>query len=409
MHIFSLRQDKFETKMYKQSLRLRRNNNRFRPHRGGSKRNGGFRIKTFDPSRVVNNAAEFKQEEYKPEHTFGGFDISKNLKASISKRGYTVPTPIQDRAIPEILGNKDVVGIANTGTGKTAAFLIPLINKALLNRGQRVLIITPTRELAVQIENELTLFTRNLGIYSVVCIGGVSINAQIRKLQRKPQFVVGTPGRLIDLSNQRKLDFGQFGSVVLDEVDRMLDMGFIRDIQKIISQLPHRRQSLFFSATVGNGVINVMKQFTLKPVTISVKSQNLAINVDQEVIRTNGRTKLEVLQELLDRRGFEKVLVFGRTKRGADRLARDLAKMGFLVSAIHGNKTQNQRQKSLDLFRQGKVNVLIATDVVARGIDVDNITHVINYELPETYDHYLHRIGRTGRAGKRGKALTFVG
>jgi superfamily II DNA/RNA helicase len=383
-------------------------NNRFRPRRAGARRQGGFRIKTFDPSHVVNNAPVFKQEKYEPKHTFSDFAISENLKVSINRRGFTIPTPIQDQAIPEILKNRDVVGIANTGTGKTAAFLIPLINKVMLNRGQRVLIITPTRELAVQIENELTLFTRNLGIYSTVCIGGVSINAQIYRLQRKPQFVIGTPGRLLDLNNQRRLDFGQFGSVVLDEVDRMLDMGFIRDIQKIISQLPHQRHSLFFSATVGSSVMNVMKQFTLKPVTISVKSQNSTINVDQEIIRVNGRTKLEVLQELLDQREFEKVLVFGRTKRGADKLARDLARTGFQVSTIHGNKTQNQRQKSLELFRQGRVNILIATDVVARGIDVDNITHVINYELPETYDHYLHRIGRTGRAGKKGKALTFV-
>ena len=383
-------------------------NNRFRPRRAGARRQGGFRIKTFDPSHVVNNAPVFKQEKYEPKHTFSDFAISENLKVSINRRGFTIPTPIQDQAIPEILKNRDVVGIANTGTGKTAAFLIPLINKVMLNRGQRVLIITPTRELAVQIENELTLFTRNLGIYSVVCIGGVSINAQIHRLQRKPQFVIGTPGRLLDLNNQRKLDFGQFESVVLDEVDRMLDMGFIRDIQKIISQLPRHRHSLFFSATVGNGVMDVMKQFTLKPVTISVKSQNSTINVDQEIIRVNGRTKLEVLQKLLDQREFEKVLVFGRTKRGADKLARDLARTGFQVATIHGNKTQNQRQRSLESFRQGRVSVLIATDVVARGIDVDNITHVINYELPETYDHYLHRIGRTGRAGKKGKALTFV-
>ena len=383
-------------------------NNRFRPRRAGARRQGGFRIKTFDPSHVVNNAPVFKQEKYEPKHTFSDFAISENLKASINRRGFTIPTPIQDQAIPEILKNRDVVGIANTGTGKTAAFLIPLINKVMLNRGQRVLIITPTRELAVQIEKELTLLARHLGIYSVVCIGGVSINAQIHRLQRRPQFVIGTPGRLLDLNNQRRLDFGQFGSVVLDEVDRMLDMGFIRDIQKIISQLPRHRQSLFFSATVGNGVMDVMKQFTLKPVTISVKSQNLAINVDQEIIRVNGRTKLEVLQKLLDQREFEKVLVFGRTKRGADKLARDLARTGFQVATIHGNKTQNQRQRSLESFRQGRVSVLIATDVVARGIDVDNITHVINYELPETYDHYLHRIGRTGRAGKKGKALTFV-
>lgn len=394
--------------MYKHSLGLRPKNNRFRSRRAGARRQGSFRIKTFDPSHVVNNAPAASRESYEPKHAFSDFAISENLKASINKRGFTIPTPIQDQTIPEILENRDVVGVANTGTGKTAAFLIPLINKVYLNRNSRVLIITPTRELAVQIDKELQSFSQNLSVYSVICIGGVSIRGQINKLQRRPHFVIGTPGRLLDLSNQRKLKLSKFDSVVLDEVDRMLDMGFIRDVQKIIFQLPNNRQSLFFSATVGKSVLTIMRQFTKSPVTISVKSQDIAINVDQEVIRINGRTKLNVLQELLNNQGFEKVLVFGRTKRGAERLARDLARMGFQVSAIHGNKSQNQRQKSLELFRQGKVNILIATDVVARGIDVDNITHVINYELPETYDHYLHRIGRTGRAGKKGKALTFV-
>jgi len=366
------------------------------------------RIKTFDPTYVIKNAPTYREEKYVSKHNFSDFAISEKLKASIRNRGFTVPTPIQDQAIPEILKQLDVVGIANTGTGKTAAFLIPLIDKVFKNRNQKVLIITPTRELAVQIEKELFLFAKSLGIYSVVCIGGVSTYNQIQKLSRRPQFVVGTPGRLLDLNSQRKLNFGEFNSVVLDEVDRMLDMGFIKDIQKIISQLPAKRQSLFFSATIGNNVMNVMKQFTQRPITISVKSQSTGINVDQDVVKVNGRGKLRVLQELLDHREFEKVLVFGRTKHGADKLARELSKIGFQVSTIHGNKTQNQRQKSLELFRQGRVNILVATDVAARGIDVDNISHVINYELPESHEDYLHRIGRTGRAGKRGKAITFV-
>lgn len=383
-------------------------NNKFKQRRFGNRGGRGFRMKTFDPSTVVENAQIGKEEEYNPKNDFSDFAISKTIKENINKFGFTKPTPIQDKAIPEILDNKDVVGIANTGTGKTAAFLIPLINKVIKNRQQRVLIITPTRELAVQIENRLKEFSRNLGIYSVVCIGGVSLYKQIRTLSRRPQFVVGTPGRLLDLNNQGKLNFRDFYSVVLDEVDQMLDMGFIRDVQKIISQLPENRQSLFFSATVGEAVMKIMRQFTKNPIKISVKLQDIAINVDQEVVRVGGRNKIDVLQHLLDQKDFEKVLVFGRTKRGAEKLARGLARMGFQVSAIHGNKSQNQRQRSLDEFRKGETNILIATDVVARGIDVDNITHVINYELPESYDHYLHRIGRTGRAGKRGKALTFV-
>lgn len=377
-------------------------------HFRGAQKQGRFRIKTFDPSHVVDNAPEYVQEVHEQKHNFSDFAISEKLKSSIARRGFTTPTPIQDESIPVLLQNKDVVGIANTGTGKTAAFLIPLINKILRNPRERALIVTPTRELAVQIEEELIQLVRNLNIYSVVCIGGVSINRQIRKLARRPQFVIGTPGRLLDLNNQRKLRFGEFNSVVLDEVDHMLDMGFIKDVQKIIFQLPRQRQSLFFSATVGREVLKVMQQFTKNPVTVSVKSQDITTNVDQEVIKVNGGAKFDMLQKLLDSRDFEKVLVFGRTKRGAEKLSRNLSKKGFRVAAIHGNKSQNQRQRSLEMFKNGKINILIATDVVARGIDVNNISHVINYELPESHDQYLHRIGRTGRAGKRGKALTFV-
>jgi superfamily II DNA/RNA helicase len=394
--------------MYKNNYRSRSKKNRFRPQKGGNHGRGGFRIKTFDPSPVVRNTQEVKEEVYESKHAFSDFAILENLETNIAKRGFTTPTPIQDQAIPEVLKNKDVVGIANTGTGKTAAFLIPLINKVMLDRNQRVLIITPTRELAAQLENELILFSRNLGIYSVLCIGGVPIRPQIYMLNRKPQFIIGTPGRLLDLNRQRKLGFNQFQSVVLDEVDRMLDMGFIGDIQKIISQLPKSRQSLFFSATVGDNVLKIMRQFTKNPITVSVKKRDMAINVDQEVIRVNGNEKLKLLQKLLGRDEFKKVLIFGRTKRGAEKLSRNLVNYGFQATAIHGNNRQNQRKKSLELFKQGRVTILVATDVVARGIDVDNITHVINYELPESYDNYLHRIGRTGRAGKKGKALTFI-
>lgn len=388
--------------------RYRHKNNRFRPRRFHAGRQGGFRIKSFDPSLVVKHAPEYKQDIYEPKHAFSEFAISEKIKANIKKHGFVHPTPIQDKAIPEILSGGDVVGVANTGTGKTGAFLIPLINKVLLNRGACVLIIAPTRELVVQIDTELQKLSRDLNIFSAVCIGGVSIRGQIEKLQRGVNFVIGTPGRLLDLNNQRILVFGKFGTVVLDEVDRMLDMGFIKDIQKIIFQLPKSRQSLFFSATVGDSAMQVMKQFTKNPVTVSVKLQDITLNVDQEVINIGGKSKLTVLQELLDDREYKKVLVFGRTKRGTEKLSRDLAKIGFQVSAIHGNKSQNQRQKSLEMFRRGVINILIATDVVARGIDVENITHVINYDLPESYDHYLHRIGRTGRAEKRGKAVTFV-
>lgn len=365
-------------------------------------------MKTFDPSQIARNIGEIKEEAYIPKHTFNDFVILPIIKTNIVKRGFTAPTPIQDAAIPLVLEGKDVVGIANTGTGKTAAFLVPLLNKVLEGKNRRILIIVPTRELAVQIENELRLLSGGLGIFSVVCIGGVSMSAQINKLKQSPQFVIGTPGRLLDLNKQGKINFRTFGSVVLDEVDRMLDMGFIKDIQKIIFQLPGERQSLFFSATLGENVLGIMRQFTRNPVTVSVKSHDIRGNVNQEIIRTNGKGKLEVLESLLRKQEFEKVLIFGRTKRGAEKLFKVLSAKGHRVSAIHGNKRQNQRQKSLDLFKEGHVNILIATDVVARGIDVDNITHVINYELPETYDAYLHRIGRTARMGKKGTAITLI-
>lgn len=393
-------------------------NNRYRFRHNGARRHGGFRVKTFDPSHIISKACHGKikntelvkenRGKHQAIHSFTDFDISNRLKVNISKRGFITPTPIQDQAIPSTLKGSDVVGIANTGTGKTAAFLIPLINKVLSDRNQKVLIITPTRELAVQIESEFIKLAQNLGIYSVVCIGGVSINGQIHKLRRRPQFVIGTPGRLLDLIERRILNINQFRSVVLDEVDRMLDMGFIHDIRKIISQLPNERQSLFFSATVGSKVMDIMRKFTKDPTTISVKFQDSAENVKQEIVKVNGRNKIDLLKSLLDKKECRKALVFGRTKRGTDTISKELAKRGLSVSSIHGNKSQNQRQRSLDMFKGGRVNVLVATDVVARGIDVRDITHVINYDLPESYDHYLHRIGRTGRAGKKGVALTFV-
>ncbi len=395
--------------MYKRGFKNSRRKNKFRPKRSNGQ--GRRNIKTFDPTRIIQNLNELEAPEIKthnPKNSFSSFAINHKIKSNIRARGFNLPTPIQDEAIPEILAGKDVVGLANTGTGKTAAFLIPLLTKALENKRKNTLIIVPTRELAVQIEDELKWLAGGLKIFSAICIGGVSINGQISRLKRKPQFVIGTPGRLLDLNKQRKINFNQFSVVVLDEVDRMLDMGFVRDIEKMISQLPHNRQSLFFSATLGREVEEIMKRFTKNPVRISVKSNDMLANVKQEIVKVNGKSKPDTLRNLLEKQDFEKVLVFGRTKRGADKLFRDLADKGFKVATIHGNKSQNQRQRALDQFKVGKVNILIATDVVARGIDVDDISHVINYELPESYEVYLHRIGRTGRAGKKGTAITFV-
>jgi len=382
---------------------------------------GRATVRTFDPSSIIASLKENRSrmdapsngesisKEYEVKNKFSDFAVVDRLKDAILRRGYDIPTPIQDQTIPHILNGRDVVGIANTGTGKTAAFLIPLINKVLKNGNSRTLIIAPTRELAVQIESELKLLSEGLGISSVICIGGVSIRPQINRLSQKPKFVIGTPGRLLDLANQRKLDFSRFESIVLDEVDRMLDMGFITDIDKIISSLPRVRQSLFFSATLDPKVQNVMGKFIVNPVMISVKTADTSGNVEQDIIELRGRNKTDVLCDLLDQKEVTKTLIFTRTKRGADRLHKDLSRINFQVGVLHGNKSQNQRQRALTAFKKGELNVLIATDVASRGIDVRDITHVINHDLPESYDAYIHRIGRTGRADKKGVALTFVG
>ena len=387
--------------MYKQR-------NYSRHSRGRNYNSRGANIKSFDPRTVIGKINGYTSDVCEIKNKFSDFVLDGRLAQNIANHRFDAPMPIQDQAIPEIMSGRDVVGVANTGTGKTAAFLIPLINKAILNRS-RVLIITPTRELAVQIEKELQSFSIGMGIYSAVVIGGVSIHGQIHKLKRNPQFVIGTPGRLLDLENQRIIDFSRFDSIVLDEVDRMLDMGFIVDMKKIISRLPSNRQSLFFSATLSERVKGIMSQFVSNPVMISVKTADASTNVHQDIIELRGRNKADVLCELLDTKEASKTLIFMRTKRSADKLHRSLMDVGFHTAVMHGNKTQNQRQRSLEQFRNGRVSALIATDVASRGIDVDDITHVINYDLPEDYDTYIHRIGRTGRVDKKGIALTFIG
>ncbi len=370
------------------------------------------RFNFFDPSIFIDKlvAVEEKIEEavFVPTHPFSTLPIKEQLKINVLQKGYTQPTPIQDQAIVQILAGRDVVGLANTGTGKTAAFLIPLINKVAGNPYERVLIITPTRELAVQIRDELTDFAKNMNIESVLVIGGVGMGPQIMRLRRNPQFVIGTPGRIRDLEEHHALNFSRFNNIVLDEVDRMLDIGFVREIQYVVQNLPRPRQSLFFSATLTPNVLGIMQSFLTNPVTISVKTTDTVKNVHQEVVRTNGKPKIELLHEMLNQENFSKVLVFGRTKFGMEKLANDLERRGFKVAAIHGNKNQNQRQKALTNFKQNLVQVLLATDIASRGLDICDVTHVINYDLPESQEDYIHRIGRTGRANKFGTALTFV-
>ncbi len=379
------------------------------PSRGSGSRRGKRIVSKFDPSFFMKKIEEqTATHAYIPKNTFSDFQLQNQLKTNIEKKGYVTPTPIQDQVILYLLEGRDVIGTANTGTGKTAAFLIPLINNVLMKKTSRVLIIAPTRELAGQIQDEFKSFTIQTALTSTLCIGGANINFQIKALKNNPAFVIGTPGRLIDLEKNKIINFSNYTSIVLDEVDRMLDMGFIKDIKYIINKLPKKRHSLFFSATLSKDLQNVMNSFLRNPISISVKTRQSAENVNQEIIRVGDQNKVDLLHDLLIKPKFKKVLIFLRTKRAVDKLAKELTARGFTVAFIHGNRSQSQRSKALLLFKTGKVTILLATDVVARGIDIDNISHVINFDLPQTHDDYIHRIGRTGRADKIGQAITLV-
>jgi len=370
----------------------------------------GFQGQHIDVSRFVNKAVITEQVEvFVPEHKFADFNVDARLKANITRKGYVEPTPIQDKAIPHILRGSDLVGVANTGTGKTAAFLIPLINKVLLNPQENILIVVPTRELAIQIDDELRGFAVGMRMFSVCCVGGASIGYQISNLRRQHNFIIGTPGRIKDLMERRFINLARFKTVVLDEADRMLDMGFIKDMRTMMAAMPKERHTLFFSATVNREIEGLINEFLRTPVRISVKTQDTAKNVDQDIVRcNNGKGKLQVLEELLGQSGFKKVLIFGRTKHGVERLYNTLVASGFKAESIHGDKNHARRQKALKSFKENHIQILIATDVAARGLDIPDVSHVINYDLPATYDDYVHRIGRTGRANKTGKALTFI-
>ena len=379
-----------------------------RPNRFGGKNKYSNKGSYINPLMFVKRALDEADVPYIPEHAFADFPLDKVVLNNIHSHGFDKPTAIQDQAMLPVLEGKDLVGIANTGTGKTAVFLLPMLTKVARDRSQRVLIVTPTRELAALIQDEFNLFSKSMGIYSTLCIGGASLSTQARQLSRQPNFVIGTPGRIMDLQKRRKLNLTQYTNVVLDEVDRMLDMGFINDIKHIISFLSKQRQSLFFSATLPEETKLVMQAFLRDPVIVSVKTGTTAKNVDQDIIKTRGKDKLEILHDLLNKEEFRRVLVFGRTKWGVNKLETNLIKRGFKAVAIHGNKSQSQRLRAINKLKNNEVQVLLATDVASRGIDIDDITHVINYDVPGTYDDYVHRIGRTGRAGKKGVALTFV-
>ncbi len=346
---------------------------------------------------------------------FSELGLSEQLLEAVAEQGYQTPTPIQAQAIPVILQGRDVLAGAQTGTGKTAGFTLPLLQilqgQPVLKKPRpvRVLILTPTRELALQVHESVRTYGKNLPFFAEAIFGGVSINPQIQKLQRGTDIVVATPGRLLDLIQQKHLDLSQIEHFVLDEADRMLDMGFIRDIRKIIALLPRKRQNLMFSATYAPEISELAGQILNDPVEISVAKRNAAADtVTQLVYPLNREYKRELLSYLIGNGNWQQVLVFVRTKHGADRLAKQLMKDGIRCAAIHGDKSQGARVKALDDFKQGNITALIATDIAARGIDIDQLPHVVNFDLPQVAEDYVHRIGRTGRAGADGQAISLV-
>jgi ATP-dependent RNA helicase RhlE len=379
-----------------------------RPRRSNNNRKG--RGQYIDPSRFVKAAIPVVQgEEYVPMHTFAEFEVNDTLKSNIIDKGYETPTPIQDQTIPVALEGYDVIGIANTGTGKTAAFALPALHQLMTFADSRALIVAPTRELAQQIEQECRSIAKGSGLRGALLIGGSAMGPQLRDLRAKPRIVIGTPGRIKDHQRQGTLDLSNFNIIVLDEVDRMLDMGFVDDVREILNSLAAERQSFFFSATLDTRVKNLIHTFANDPVTISLKVGETVDSVNQDVVRYAGNMeKMQKLHDILIDHGVEKAIVFDETQRSVERLSNELIARGFEADAIHGGKSQGQRQRALDKFKSNKVKILVATDVAARGIDVKDITHVINYGMPQSYDDYVHRIGRAGRAGKTGHALTFI-
>lgn len=368
-----------------------------------------FAAKSLNPKLFVCPANPQAEKEIEITHSFSDFEFHPQIHDNLKEKGIVTPTQIQDQALEHVLAGSDVLGLADTGTGKTLTFSLPIINKLIANPNQTALIVAPTRELAVQIRDEIRTLANKLPIYSCILIGGSDIRRQLNELRRRPHIYIGTPGRLRDLYNRHALHLENTKTVVLDEVDRMLDMGFVKEITELMSFLPKERQTLLFSATLDSKVEDIALRFMVTPKKISVKSGATSQNVEQNVIRASGKMqKLNVLSDLLSKQEFAKVIVFGRTKFGVEEISVFLRKNGHNADAIHGDKRQSQRETVLRKFKTSEIKILCATDVAARGIDVKDITHVINFDQPATYEDYIHRIGRTGRAGKSGIALTFV-
>lgn len=348
--------------------------------------------------------------------SFNELGLCAELLKAVTDQGYTTPTPIQKQSIPLILQGKDILAGAQTGTGKTASFTLPLLQRLMVNfdatqhpRPVRALILVPTRELAAQVYESVKTYGAHLPLEAITLVGGASIKAQIKELRRSGDILVATPGRLLDHINQRNVVLSKVEVLVLDEADRMLDMGFLPDIRRLLGLVPKQKQSLLFSATIPGAIKNLAEQLLKNPVSVEVAKQNAtADNVTERVYAIKKEHKRELLSYLIGNNNWQQVLVFVRTKHGADRLEKQLISDGIRSAALHGDKTQAARNKALDYFKTGKVSVLVATDVASRGLDIDNLPHVINFDLPQVAEDYVHRIGRTGRAGMSGEAISLV-
>lgn len=343
---------------------------------------------------------------------FENLDLDSSLKTNIQKMGFISPTEIQEKTLQGLVEGKSLIGIANTGTGKTGAFLIPILERLLRNKDTQIqsLVIVPTRELALQVYAEFCKLSEGLKIRAACYIGGTNVEKDVRNLQNHAHLVIGTPGRLLDLADRRALSMDRFEVLVLDEFDKMLDMGFVRDIRKLVNGMSSRKQTILFSATKDPKQQAVINEIVTNPVVIEIHSGDKSSkNVDQDIIRVfDGQDKYLLLLNLLKDKGFDKVILFTETKHQANKLAKKLNDSGIKSDQIHGNKSQNYRINALGKFKNGSIRVLVATDVAARGIDVNDVSLVVNYQAPADFDTYIHRVGRTGRAGKTGTAYTFV-
>lgn len=367
-------------------------------------------VSQLNPDLLVKKSTETIVKPYLSTRNFSELKLHKGLSQNIAYKGYQAPSEIQDKCIDHLVAGKNMVGIAATGTGKTGAFLIPIIHRMLTSDKASGLVVVPTRELAQQVHAEFKSLTAGTRLNAACFIGGTSIGRDLALARRRMELIVGTPGRINDLINRKALKIDDVPVLVLDEFDRMLDMGFIRDIEKLVSAMKSRRQTMLFSATLDPVQEKLIKQITPSAIRVNVTSGTRSSdNVDQNIIRVkHNENKFDVLCNLVSEASFTKVLLFDETKRGVDRLSRQLKNSGIPSDVIHGNKSQNYRSRAIEHFKSGKTKILVATDVAARGIDIKGVTHVINYQMPQTMDSYIHRIGRTGRADATGVAYTFV-